>query len=128
LNLLDENFPADQRLSLREWRIPHRQLGVEVSYLGIKDDNIIPLLHRFGRVTFFTRDEDFFKRHFCHAAYCIVWLDVKEDDAAVYVRRFLRHALFVTQRKRMGLVARVRQEAIHFWAPNQLRLQRAGWD
>jgi hypothetical protein len=128
LNLLDENFPADQRLSLRRWRIPHRQLGAEVSHLGLKDDDIIPLLHRVGPVTFFTHDEDFFKHRLCHAAYCLVWLDVKEDDMAALVRRFLRHSAFVTQRKRMGTVARAHREAVHFWARGQPRLQTRFWD
>src|SRR6266576_4699073 len=89
VNLLDENFPADQLPALRRWRIRHRQLGVNISYLGVKDDNIIPILHRLRRVTFFTRDEDFFERGLCHAAYCLVWLDVREDDSAAFVRGFL---------------------------------------
>jgi len=52
-----------------------------VGYLGIKDDNILPLLHRKRRVTFFTQDQDFFDRQLCHHAYCLVRLDVRADDA-----------------------------------------------
>jgi hypothetical protein len=33
------------------------------------------LLHRRRQVTFFTQDEDFFRRKFCHPAYGLVWLD-----------------------------------------------------
>jgi hypothetical protein len=44
LNLLDENFPGDQALLLRAWRIPFRRIGREVVRLGAKDPDIIPLL------------------------------------------------------------------------------------
>ena len=37
MNLLDENFPGDQALLLREWRIPFRKIGREVARLGDKD-------------------------------------------------------------------------------------------
>ena len=54
MNLLDENFPEDQLPPLKEWRIPFRQIGRDVARRGIKDLDIIPLLHRLRRVTFFT--------------------------------------------------------------------------
>jgi hypothetical protein len=75
LNLLDENFPDDQRILLRAWRIPFREIGLHAGHFGVKDDNIFPLLHRRRQVTFFTQDEDFFRRKFCHPAYGLVWLD-----------------------------------------------------
>jgi hypothetical protein len=62
LNLLDENFPEDQLPLLKEWRIPFRQIGRDVAHWGVKDPDIIPVLHDIGRVTFFTQDEDFFRR------------------------------------------------------------------
>ena len=60
MNLLDENFPQDQRPLLQEWHIPFRQIGREFAFTGVQDPEIIPLLHRQRRVTFFTQDEDFF--------------------------------------------------------------------
>src|SRR5262245_10066545 len=36
LNLLDENFPADQKLLLINWGFPVRKIGSEVSPLGRK--------------------------------------------------------------------------------------------
>jgi len=60
---------------------------------GIKDEDIIPLLHRLRWVTFFTQDEGFFQSALCHLAYCLVWLDVRADDAAYYTRLFLKHPL-----------------------------------
>ena len=46
MNLLDENVRDDQRALLRQWRIPFRQIGKELSRAGIQDDNLLPLLHR----------------------------------------------------------------------------------
>jgi hypothetical protein len=127
LNLLDENFPEDQLPLLNEWRIPFRQIGRHVARLGIKDPDIIPLLHSLRRVTFFTQDWDFFNPTLCHPAYCLVWLDVRADDAALYVRRFLNHSAFDSQSKRMGIVARAHHAGIHFWRRNQTAIQRAEW-
>jgi hypothetical protein len=86
VNLLDENFPDDQAPLLKEWRIPFRKIGREVSCLGIKDPDILPLLHGLRRATFFTQDRGFFEAGLCHARYCLVWLDVPADDAALFVR------------------------------------------
>jgi hypothetical protein len=99
LNLLDENFPEDQRPLLRAWRIPFRQIGREVSRLGIKDADIIPVLHRHRRVTFLTQDKGFFDKEICHPLF---YLDVPTDDAAYNVRLFLRHTHFNSVAKRMG--------------------------
>jgi hypothetical protein len=44
MNLLDENIPEHQRQLLRSWRIPVRQIGIDVGYKGISDDAIIVLL------------------------------------------------------------------------------------
>lgn len=127
MNLLDENFPLDQRPLLRDWRIPVRQIGRDVAASGAQDADIIPLLHRLGRVTFFTQDEDFFDVSLCHLAYGLVFLDVRADDVAEYVRRFLAHPRFKTKANRMGIVARVHHEGVAFWQRNRLRLQRVGW-
>ena len=70
------------------------------------------MLHEIGRVTFFTQDEDFFRRELCHAGYCLAWLDVRADDTALYVRRFLSHPQFRTENKRMGN-GRTRASRLH---------------
>ena len=127
MNLLDENFPDDQRALLRAWRIPFRAIGLHAGDFGIKDDNILSLLHRQRQVTFFTQDEDFFRREFCHPAYGVLWLDVRADEAAYYVRRFLRHLGFNTIASRMGVVARARHNGIHFWRKGTQALQSEPW-
>jgi hypothetical protein len=127
LNLLDENFPEDQRPLLREWHIPIRQIGRDISHLGAKDSEIIPLMHQHRRVTFFTQDRDFFKRNLVHPAYCLVLLDIRADDNAWFVRRFLRHPDFKSEAKRMGIVARVHYARIDFWKRNSTKIEQVDW-
>ena len=59
MNILDENIIDSQRHRLRQWRIAVRHLGYDVGRQGMKDQEIIALLHRVRRPTFLTRDEDF---------------------------------------------------------------------
>lgn len=115
MNLLDENFPQDQRPLLKEWHIPFRQVGRELAVSGVLDEDILPLLHQHRGTTFFTQDEDFFDASLCHAACGLVFLDVKADDTAFFVRRFLRHPRSNTKASRMGVVARAHHDGIHFW-------------
>ncbi len=127
LNLLDENFPKDQLPLLKEWHIPFRLIGRDLARPGVKDPDIIPLLHQQRGVTFFTLDLDFFHATLCHPAYGLVWLNVRADDAAHFVRRFLKHPRFNTQAQRMGIVARARHKEIEFWQRNRAVLQHARW-
>ena len=66
MNILDENIMESQRQLLRRWRIAVRQIGEDVARKGIKDDEILPLLHQLTRPTFFTRDLDFYARELRH--------------------------------------------------------------
>ena len=120
MNLLDENIPESQRQLLRSWRIPVRQIGHEVGRAGTKDAEIIPLLHRLGRVTLFTRDLGFYDRRLRHASYCIAILAVSQYDAASFVRRVLHHTQLNTLAKRMGVVVRASHYGLRIW---QLRVE-----
>lgn len=113
--LLDENIPESQRQLLRGWRIQVRQIGYEVGRKGMKDDEIIPFLLQHPRPTFFTLDEDFYERSLCHADYCLASLAVGSNEAATFVRRFLRHPSFNTAARRMGSVVRASQSGIAIW-------------
>jgi hypothetical protein len=84
---------------------------------GIKDEQIIPLLLKLRRPTFFTRDLGFFDAKLAHARYGIVCLAVGPDEATSFVRRFLRHPSFDTQAKRLGRVMRVSQVGIRVFEP-----------
>jgi len=127
LNLLDENFPQDRRPLLQAWGIHFRQVGNEFATRGVKDPNLLPLLHRRRNTTFITQDKGFFDPALCHPRYCLALIDASPDDAAYFVRRFLRHPRFNTNARRMGLVVRVHREAIHFWRRGHATLQRADW-
>lgn len=127
MNLLDENIPLEQRDILLARGIRCRVVGQHIARLSIGDDNLLSLLHRLKQPTLFTRDKDFFTRDLCHLGYGLVWLDAAPDEAAMFVRRFLRHPLFQTKARRMGIVARAHQEGVHFWQRNRATLQRVRW-
>ncbi len=127
MNLLDENIRQDQGDQLRRWRIKFRRFIVDVKYPGIKDPEIIPVLHRLRHPTFFTHDQDYFRHSLLHPAYCLVWLDLFDGDAAWFIRSFLRHPLFRTHAQRMNVVARVHPGGIQFWKSRQSQLEKVRW-
>jgi hypothetical protein len=127
MNLLDENIRQDQGEQLRKWRISFRLLIHDIARPGIKDPDIIPILHHTSRPTFFTHDRDYFKRQLVHPSYCLAWLDVFDGDAAVFIRRFLRHELFSTRATRMGKVVRVQPRMISYWLGGSRSLKSVPW-
>jgi len=128
MNLLDEDIDIHQWARLRQWKVHVRKIGIEIGRFGMKDQNeILPRLHRLRRPTFFTRDQDFYHPTLRHAGYCLVYLDVLPDEAAEYIRRFLRHRAFRTQAQRMGKVVRVRHRGLTYWQVGQEHEQGASW-
>jgi hypothetical protein len=117
--VLDENIADDQRTQLRAWRIRTHKIGRDLAAKGIQDDQIVPLLLTLTRPTFFTRDIDFANRNLCHASYCLVYLGVKADDAAGFIRRVLRHPALNTRNKRMGSVVTASHVGIQIWRRNE---------
>ena len=115
MNILDENVIDSQRSQLRSWHIAVRQIGYEIGWKGMKDREIIPLLHQLNHPTFFTRDGDFYHLRLCHASYCLVFLDVRKQEVALFVRRVLRHPAFNTKAKRMGKVIRASHTGLSLW-------------
>ncbi len=59
MNISDENIIASQRQRVRHWRIPVRQIGVDIARKGLQDEEILPFLRQLRRPTFFTRDRGF---------------------------------------------------------------------
>jgi hypothetical protein len=115
MNVLDENIVEAQWHLLLSRRIPVRKVGEDCGRSGMTDEEIIPFLHHQKPVTFFTRDQDFFRRHLCHPAYCLVYLDVCAREVASFVRRFLRHPAFRSWSKRKGKVIRVGHRGMRVW-------------
>ena len=98
MNILDEDLSAPECERLRAHKIHFRQIGVAIGRSGMKDrEGILPLLHRLKYPTFFTLDHGFYHPPLRHQGYCVVFLDVWEDEAAEYIRRFLRHIEFRTE-------------------------------
>src|SRR5690348_14734444 len=127
MNILDENIPESQRTLLRSRRVALRQIGQDLGRQGMKDDEIIPLLHRLDRPTLFTLDGDFYDRRLCHVGYCLVHLDVEEEAVADYVRRLLRHRELDTKAKRMGRVIRVSPTGLTLWRVHQEQESHLSW-
>lgn len=127
MNILDENILEDQRLLLWSWGIRARQIGREIGRSGMKDQEIIPLLHRMRRSTFFTRDLGFYDQHLCHAKYCLVCLAASQYEAASLVRRFLTHPMFNEQAKRAGIVVRVAAAKIRVWRLDSSSEEDISW-
>ena len=115
MNILDENIIENQRQLIRRWRIAVRHLGYDVGRQGMQDEAIIPFLHHLRRPTFFTRDLDFYASRLCHRRYCLVYLAVRKDEVALFVRRLLRHEECNTVAKRMGAVIRVSHVGLSIW-------------
>ena len=115
MNILDENILNNQRQLLRSWRIRIRQIGHDIGRKGLQDEEIIRLLLRLRRSTFFTRDLGFYDRRSLHARYCIVCLAVDKYEAAVFARRLLSYRALNTQTKRTGTVIRVTHSGLSVW-------------
>jgi hypothetical protein len=128
LIILDENIIASQRVQLRKWRIRFTQIGKETGRQGMNDlENIVPLLHRLRRPTFFTHDLGFFDYSLCHKGYALICLDVRAKETALYIRRCLRHPEFQAEKQRVGKVILARQRNLSFWKIGTPRLQRLSW-
>jgi hypothetical protein len=112
MNILDENIVEDECELLRAQRVRVRHIGHDIGRKGIKDEEIIPFLHRLRRPTFFSRDRGFYDRRRGHARYCLVYLEIAPDQVAEFVRRVLRHPRLDTQAKRMGTVIRASSAGI----------------
>lgn len=127
MNILDENVIDSQRSQLRSWHIAVRQIGYEIGWKGMKDREIIPLLHQENQPTFFTRDSDFYHPKLCHAGYSLVFLDVRKQEVALFVRRLLSYPAFNTKAKRMSKVIRVSHIGLSFWQLHQQTEEHLEW-
>jgi hypothetical protein len=127
MNILDENIPESQRAQLRSQRIALRQIGLDLGRKGMKDEEIISLLHQLDRPTFFTLDSDFYDRRLCHERYCLVHLDVEEDMVADYIRHFLRQRELNTKAKRIGRVIRLLPTGLALWRIHQEQESHLSW-
>ncbi|MDP8922319.1 MAG: hypothetical protein M3O34_05510 [Chloroflexota bacterium] len=115
MNILDENIPESQARLLHGSGIRARQIGRDIGRAGMQDEEIVTLLHACRPATFFTRDRDFDDPGLRHPAYSLVRLDCEEDEAAVLVRRVLRHPELNTFAKRAGTVVRASGAGVRIW-------------
>lgn len=127
MNILDENVREDQRQLLLNWRVRLRQIGYDAGWKGMQDEEIISFLLRLRRPTLFTLDRDFHQHGLCHARYSLVYLDVRQSETAIFVRRVLRHPELNTQAKRMGTVIRASHSGVAVWHLHADQEVNLGW-
>ncbi len=127
--IIDENISESEVWRLREWRIAVRQIGPDIAEASTTDENILLVLHRLKRATFFTRDRDFWNPRLAHARYCLVFLDIREHEGQIAAanRNFVRHPAFDTRVKRMGKVVRLHPAGVHYWQRGKPGLQSELW-
>jgi hypothetical protein len=128
MNLLDENIPSDEVELLRAWRLRVSQIGEDLAAAGITDEDIVRLLHRVRGVTFFSRDGGFYDRTLVHSRYCIIVLDVRRDEIARFIRRFLRSPNYRRRADRLGHVFRISHVGVHYWTKYARRESFEAWD
>jgi hypothetical protein len=127
MNVLDENIPDSQRALLRSKRVAVRQIGQDLGRKGMKDDELIAMLHQLDRPTLFTLDSDFYERRLCHQGYCLVHLAVEDEAVAEYVRRVLRHRELSTKANRMGRVMQVAPAGLASWRVRENEEGHLSW-
>ena len=125
--ILDENIPESQRQLLRSWRIRALLVGRDISKKGVKDESLTRFLLKQRYPTFFTRDEGFYDKKLCHAGYSLVYLAVRPNESASFVRRLLRHSRFNTRAQRLGAVIRVSSAGLQMWRLRELRESFLSW-
>lgn len=125
--ILDEDIMRHQREVLRSKRITTHQIGIDFGRSGMADEEVVTLLHGLKRATFFSRDAGYYRGRLMHRNYCLVYLDVVEQETARYVIRFLRHGEFRMRRKRMGTVVRVSPAKITFWKKRYKNETSVAW-
>ena len=125
--ILDENIPESQWQLLRSWRIRALLVGLDISKKGIKDENLTRFLLKQPYPTFFTRDEGFYHKSLCHSGYSLVYLAVRLNESASFVRRLLRHTRFKTRAQRLGAVIRVSSAGLQIWRLRELRESVLSW-
>lgn len=112
---LDENITLSQRQLLESWHFNVQQIGVEIKHKGIEDGQIITYLQQLNGATFITGDSDFFENNYCHPNYCIIYLEVVQNEIAFFVRKVLTHTGFNTQVKRLGKIIKASQTIVSYW-------------
>jgi hypothetical protein len=126
--IADENVSENEIWRLREAGFAVRVIGQDVAVSSVSDENILPVLRRLKKPTFFTRDRDFWKAALCHASYALVYLDIAEHEGEVArcIIKFLHHPSFKTAANRLGSVFRIAPQSIQYWRLRQFHSE--SWD
>ena len=125
--VLDENLPEEEKLRIKKFVNSVKQIGDDLEISGIKDNEIIKLLHQLKKPTFVTLDSDFFKPDLRHKNYCLIFITVRFFETAKYLRPFLKLEQFNTIAKRIGKVIQISADKIIYWELNSVEMKKISW-
>jgi hypothetical protein len=117
-------FILDEQLALDEVLLPiHKWASVKrIDELRpgevLKDDRIPSVLHKIKHSTFVTIDGGFWKSHYCHPQYCILYFALRDDQQEQLpelLRKLCQLDEFKTRKARMGKVVKVTRSKIECW-------------
>ena len=81
--ITDENISETEIWRLREWRIAVRQVGPDLARRSASDQNVLQVLHRLKRPTFFTRDRDFWNHRLAHSDDFLAFIDPRGQEGQI---------------------------------------------
>lgn len=126
--VLDYNIIREQAQLLKRRRIHFRQIGVDIGLPSWDDQQeILRYLHCARQITFFTRDDDFFRYKLCHSNYCLAVINAPEYETAAFITKFLRYPDFKTKARRCGKVVKLSPRIVTWWEPGKPRRQHLVW-
>lgn len=125
--ILDENIAESQRAILIKQGLNVKQIGFDLKYKGIKDEELMIFFHTLKKPTFISWDRGLYRKKICHKNYCIAYLDVREDEIAIFAKKLLKDKRFNVKAKRMGKIIKLTSMKIKFWEINKDKEQHLSW-
>jgi hypothetical protein len=116
--ILDEQLDAQLLLpAIQRWASVKPLPEVRPGEL-ILDERIPQILLTLQKPTFVTIDHGFWNRRFCHPNYCILCFalpDDQQEQLARMLRDLFKQKGFTTRTARMGKVARIGSNHVHYY-------------
>ncbi|MDL1891356.1 hypothetical protein FBQ87_00490 [Sphingobacteriales bacterium CHB3] len=126
--LIDENIISTECAKPKKWKSSVRQIGLDIGSKGMKDYEILPFLLQLRKLTFLTRDRDYYNHRLCHHRYCLAWFDVSAVQFSDYARLFLQHRAFRTQQQRLGKIVHISIGGITYWSLKSRVKRSLSWE
>ena len=126
--ILDENVIEAQRQLFLRRRFHVRQIGIELGWKSMGDDDVLRLLRTLRHPVLITGDQRLFHRDSCHARYTIVIIDGRRDEVFPLTVRLLRHREFENASQRVGRVVRASNDVVRVLRVGDARQRTIEWE